>query len=116
VLGGSFPLLSNILIRSIALLHDRRVNKKGVAKLTRDVFALQQNLTNILPMSESNGAVHFDKARTYFDLLNYSDEDLHLFQLDNPDLFTPEEYAALQTITTPNRMPNATAAPMHAHM
>lgn len=38
----------------------------------RNVFALQQNLTNIIVRKEQ----HFDRVRKYYDLLNLTEEEL----------------------------------------
>jgi len=121
VFGGSFEYLSQLLVVSLSHLQDKRVNGVGVAKLCRDCFALQQTLTNIdatsmhtpSPAMHDDASVtafvgtdsgrqegHFDRARQYFSLLNFSREELHLFQLENPDLFSADEYNALRSIQT----------------
>lgn len=114
--------MTNLLVKNLAHFQDKRVNSKGVAKICRNFFALQQNLNNIegaTPNTHSNQATsnaianannhtmlqesHFDRARQYYELLNYSQEDLHLFQLENPDMFSGEEYGALLAIHTQTR-------------
>jgi hypothetical protein len=118
-------------VRSLAHLQDKRVNSRGVSKICRNFFALQQNLNNIEGASSSAAAAasaggsvggaaasvlhggagaaaslgpspeahlhesHFDRARQYYELLNYSQEELHLFQLENPDMYSAEEYQAI---------------------
>lgn len=135
VFGGCSELLTNLLVRTLSHLQDKRVNQRGVAKICRNFFALQQNLNNIEGTAASSEAAasaaasqeaglqlnsaqamamgptaeahlqesHFDRARQYYELLNYSQEELHLFQLENPDMFSADEYAALQTIHTQAR-------------
>lgn len=121
VFGGCCELMTNLLVKSLSHLQDKRVNSKGVAKICRNLFALQQNLNNIdgtsvnsqLTQAATAAAAtatathlqesHFDRARQYYELLNYSHEDLHLFQLENPDMFTADEYAAALAIHTQNR-------------
>jgi len=42
---------------------------QGVLQLCRNLFAVQQNLTNIDQNSHSNTEQYFERARTYFGLL-----------------------------------------------
>jgi hypothetical protein len=124
VMGGTAELVTQILVKNMAHLQDKRVNQRGVAKIVRNFFALQQNLTNIEGASASSAAAaalaaggggaesgasggtagrleeHFDRARQYYELLNYTKEDLLLWQLENPDMFSADEYAALMQIHT----------------
>jgi hypothetical protein len=116
-------LMTNYLVRSLAYLSDKRVNALGVSKIIRNIFALQQNLTNIDvgASAEIGGGgkqsrvdadgiradqphhIHesrFDRARQYYELLTFTQENLHLFQLENPNMFSAIEYAALFTIST----------------
>ncbi|PRP74064.1 exocyst complex component 4 isoform a [Planoprotostelium fungivorum] len=65
------PLISNVLIKSL-LRKIKSVNKNGVLKMCRNVFALQQNLTNIVQFKE----VYFNKVRRYYLLLNSTEEEL----------------------------------------
>jgi hypothetical protein len=46
------------------------MNSLGVKKMIRNVFAVQQSLTNIIAFRET----HFDRVRRYYSLLNYSEE------------------------------------------
>eukprot|EP00455_Lapot_gusevi_P022461 TRINITY_DN2337_c0_g1_i2.p1 TRINITY_DN2337_c0_g1~~TRINITY_DN2337_c0_g1_i2.p1 ORF type:complete len:418 (+),score=129.56 TRINITY_DN2337_c0_g1_i2:111-1256(+) len=99
--GSLAPLISCIAINNLPRLHHLRVNPNGVAQMTRNLFALQQNLTNIVMTQEH----HFDRARQYWDLLNLSEEDLAEFanQQQKQNLFSIEEYRALFAIQTPFR-------------
>mmetsp|Transcript_7702 Transcript_7702/g.14623 ORF Transcript_7702/g.14623 Transcript_7702/m.14623 type:complete len:434 (-) Transcript_7702:95-1396(-) len=103
--GGSSVLLSSILISSMKLLQDKRVNKKGVAKLRRNFFALQQALANVLSGSggEAGQLAQFDRARQFVELLLLKVDELDAFQKDNPILFSSEEYNALRNILTDHR-------------
>jgi len=123
VLGGTAELVTQILVRNMALLQDKRVNQRGVAKIVRNCFALQQNITNIegasaaataaaahaqsvgggAEVSGSSGGrleEQFDRARQYYELLNFTQEELLLWQLENPDTFSADEFAALMQIQT----------------
>jgi hypothetical protein len=64
------PLIARLLIKGLASI--KGINKNGVFKMFRNVFALQQNLTNIIVRKEQ----HFDRVRKYYDLLNLSEEEL----------------------------------------
>lgn len=48
VFGGSSHLITSIFIKQLRHLEDKRINRKGVAKISRNLMALQQNLTNII--------------------------------------------------------------------
>jgi hypothetical protein len=92
VFGGCCEVMTNLLVKSLVHLQDKRVNSKGVAKICRNFFALQENMNNIDGASgaarsthaQSTHAVnannthlqesHFDRARQYYELLNYSQE------------------------------------------
>lgn len=104
IFGGSFELVSHLFISSLGHLQDKRVNTLGVAKLLRNCFALQQCLTNIeAAQTQTNANMqaqqqqaqqqmqqgmmgnnnneqtntqesHFDRARQYVELLNYTQD------------------------------------------
>jgi hypothetical protein len=63
-------LIARLLIKGLASI--KGINKNGVFKMFRNVFALQQNLTNIIVRKEQ----HFDRVRKYYDLLNLTEEEL----------------------------------------
>ena len=66
-LFGSHPhLISNILIKSVSRLRKKSVNREGVQTMVRNIFALQQNITNMVSVPN----IHFDRARTYWQFLN----------------------------------------------
>jgi hypothetical protein len=48
VFGGSSQLITSIFIKQLRNLDDKRINRKGVSKISRNLMALQQNLTNII--------------------------------------------------------------------
>ena len=56
VFGGTAELMTAILVRNMAHLQHKRVNQRGVAKISRNFFALQQNLTNIEGATSSSMA------------------------------------------------------------
>lgn len=64
------PLIARLLIKGLVSI--KGINKNGVFKMFRNVFALQQNLTNIVVRKEQ----HFDRVRKYYDLLNLTEEEL----------------------------------------
>lgn len=74
------PLIARLLIKGLGSI--KGINKNGVFKMFRNVFALQQNLTNIIVRKEQ----HFDRVRKYYDLLNLTEEELqsHLSEIISP--------------------------------
>ncbi len=82
----------------------------------RNVFALQQNLTNIIVRKEQ----HFDRVRKYYELLNLTEEELQAYILDtisqssNPvsgyankaakaSLFSADEYKVIVEVQKHNK-------------
>jgi len=68
--SGLDSLISGAIIDSLTKIPE--INKNGVLKMCRNVFALQQNLSSIMALKE----VHFDRARKYYKLLTLPEEDL----------------------------------------
>jgi len=97
--SGISQIIITAIIRNLSRLHDKRLNKNGTLQISRNLFALQQNLTNIIVTKDGQ----FDRARQYFELLNLNEEDLSQYQADNPNLFSSEEYTALLEIQSLNR-------------
>lgn len=98
VFGNLDRLICSIMMRSLPLMAQRRVSKFGVLQITRNLYALQQNLTNIV--TSQNG--HFDRARKYFELINLSLEDLEQFRAENASLFSQEEFEVITAIYATN--------------
>lgn len=65
---GLAHLQSRILVKSIKKI--KSMNKRGVNKMNRNIFALQQNLTNIIQFKET----HFDRVRKFYSLVNLKEE------------------------------------------
>lgn len=63
-------LIARLLIKGLVSI--KGINKNGVFKMFRNVFALQQNLTNIIVRKEQ----HFDRVRKYYELLNLTEDEL----------------------------------------
>ena len=63
IFEGVSHLVASIIIGSVQ--HIRRINENGVKKICRNVFSLQQTLTNITLAREPA----LDHARQYFELL-----------------------------------------------
>eukprot|EP01117_Protostelium_nocturnum_P014416 TRINITY_DN5482_c5_g1_i1.p1 TRINITY_DN5482_c5_g1~~TRINITY_DN5482_c5_g1_i1.p1 ORF type:complete len:882 (+),score=250.34 TRINITY_DN5482_c5_g1_i1:1213-3858(+) len=89
------PLISTVLIKSLRKI--KSINKNGVLKMCRNVFALQQNLTNIVQFKES----YFNKVRKYYLLLNSTEEEL-VAQIKNSisenRISSLEEFKTIKTI------------------
>ncbi|CAO3622394.1 unnamed protein product [Cunninghamella blakesleeana] len=67
----------------------KRMNQHGVQKMIRNILALQQNLTNFVPPSQS---AIMERARGYYQLYNYGNENLIRSIRDNGPSFTFDEY------------------------
>ena len=70
--GSTANLMSAIVIQIAGQLSIPRVNRNGVAQMCRNLFALQQNLTNIVVTHDG----YFDRARQYWELLLLPEEEL----------------------------------------
>lgn len=103
-------LVSSIVISIMSRLRVLRVNRNGVSQICRNLFALQQNLTNIVVTQDG----YFDHARQYWELLNLSEEELNFRYQDSkskeqqrlPTLFTSSEIRVVFSITTQIRKSN----------
>lgn len=82
-------LVASILINSIQFL--KKMNENGIKKMCRNIFAIQQNLTNITLSRESD----LDHARQYYELL-YSSSDAIIDGIaEKGAQFTEQEYIQL---------------------
>lgn len=70
IFEGLGHLIASIMINSAQCI--KRINENGIKKMCRNIFAIQQNLTNITMSRE----VALDHARHYFELLYHSPEDI----------------------------------------
>ena len=109
VFDGLSVLMTRTLISQLAGL--RRINSHGVQKMSRNVFALQQNLTNMTYAQEP----HFDRVRNYYSLTLLNDKQLLAYVHDNPTAFSIDELAAVVKISTPHRRPGSLEAVMVRH-
>ncbi|XP_071169748.1 exocyst complex component 4-like isoform X13 [Mytilus edulis] len=82
-------LVSSILMSSIQYL--KKINENGIKKMCRNLFAIQQNLTNITMARETD----LDHARQYYELLYMNPDDvLSLIVEKGPD-YSYTEYVSL---------------------
>lgn len=82
-------LVASILMSSIQYL--TKINENGIKKMCRNLFAIQQNLTNITMARETD----LDHARQYYELLYMSPDDvLSLIVEKGPD-YSYTEYLSL---------------------
>lgn len=85
-------LVSSILISNVAEI--KRINQNGIKKMCRNIFAIQQNLTNITMSREGD----LDRARQYYELL-YSNPDEILTSIEEQDAkFSKREYTDLLSL------------------
>ncbi|XP_063074092.1 exocyst complex component 4 [Engraulis encrasicolus] len=86
IFEGLGHLISCILINGAQYF--KRISESGIKKMCRNIFALQQNLTNITMSREAD----LDFARQYYEMLyNTPDELLHLV-VDQGVRYTELEY------------------------
>ncbi|GAM18489.1 hypothetical protein SAMD00019534_016640, partial [Acytostelium subglobosum LB1] len=84
--GGIAKLIGKLLISK--LVHIKQINNNGVAKLCKNVYTLQQNLTNIIVKRE----IFFDRIRQFYQSLANEDELLHyLLEKMSLPYFSAEE-------------------------
>lgn len=82
-------LVASILINSIQFL--KKMNENGIKKMCRNIFAIQQNLTNITMSRESD----LDHARQYYELLYMSSDAIIDGIAEKGAQFTEQEYVQL---------------------
>jgi exocyst complex component 4 len=92
IFSGIPFVISHLVMEGLSKLSDKRINKNGVLKMSRNLFAMQQTLINILSASDDR----IDRARQYWEIL--LEENTLEFTKSHPELFTPEEYRALLQI------------------
>lgn len=93
IFEGLGHLIAKILITSAQYIE--RIDESGIHKMCRNVFTLQQTLTNITMTRE----LALDYARQYFELFYESPEDMLSNVLENGPQFSELEYInALQLI------------------
>ncbi|XP_003420918.1 exocyst complex component 4 isoform X4 [Loxodonta africana] len=92
IFEGLGHLISCILINSAQYF--RRISESGIKKMCRNIFVLQQNLTNITMSREAD----LDFARQYYEMLyNTADELLNLV-VDQGVKYTELEYIHALTL------------------
>lgn len=119
VLHSSLSIVATFARRCIGQVSDRRVSWQGVAQLHKDLFALQQQLTNMQQQQQratsavdehgssaeaevAADADHFDSTLFYLDLLLASDDELH--RDEHMQLFAEEELATLHALAAANNI------------
>lgn len=75
-------LVASILMNSIQYL--KKINENGIKKMCRNLFAIQQNLTNITMSREPD----LDHARQYYELLYLNPDVSTLFLYQNYIMWT----------------------------
>ena len=94
--------LSAILIGNMR--HIRKVSTYGVKRMCRNIFALQQNLSNIL----RSRAADLDAAMQFYELLYLQPEEVLQRIISGGPSFTEEEYKiALRVIAASTVIPDA---------
>ncbi|XP_068208979.1 exocyst complex component 4-like isoform X1 [Palaemon carinicauda] len=93
IFEGLGPLIANILMTSI--IHIRRINENGIKKMCRNIFSIQQQLTNITMTRE----LALDQARQYYEMLYHTPEEILNAIMNRGKQFSELEYInALQLL------------------
>lgn len=69
VFDGLPNLIVHLLISEATFI--RKLNNNGIQKMTRNILALQQNLSNFVPLSQ---CAIMEQAREYYQLYNVGSE------------------------------------------
>ncbi|XP_020899282.1 exocyst complex component 4 isoform X1 [Exaiptasia diaphana] len=83
---GLGHLVSSILISNLSFI--KKMNQNGIKKMCRNIFVLQQNLTNITMSREGD----LDKARQYYELLYLNQDDILTVILEQGAKYNEIEY------------------------
>eukprot|EP01135_Chromosphaera_perkinsii_P003877 Nk52_evm13s260 gene=Nk52_evmTU13s260 len=86
IFDGISHLVVIILIKNVHRI--TRINNNGVKKMCRNIFALQQNLSNITMTNEPA----FDYARQFYCHLSFSTEKILLHIARNGPIYDKEDY------------------------
>ncbi|KAK8729890.1 hypothetical protein OTU49_008375 [Cherax quadricarinatus] len=93
IFEGLGPLIANILMTSV--VHIRRINENGIKKMCRNIFSIQQQLTNITMTRE----LALDQARQYYEMLYNSPDEILNAIMNRGKQFSELEYInALQLL------------------
>jgi exocyst complex component 4 len=93
VFEGLGHLVSTILINTAQFL--KRINENGIKKMCRNIFSLQQCLTNITMNRESD----LDHARQYYELVYLPPDEILKAIVDRGRQFTEQEYIILISLS-----------------
>ncbi|KAF2075037.1 hypothetical protein CYY_003647 [Polysphondylium violaceum] len=98
--GGIAKLIGKLLITRLQCI--KQINDNGVAKLCKNVFTLQQNLSNIIVKRE----IYFDRVRQFYQSLASEDETLNyiLEKLYVPFFSVEEGKVILDFLTSTKRV------------
>nr|XP_045594627.1 exocyst complex component 4-like isoform X1 [Procambarus clarkii] len=93
IFEGLGPLIANILMTSV--VHIRRINENGIKKMCRNIFSIQQQLTNITMTRE----LALDQARQYYEMMYHSPDEILNAIMNRGKQFSELEYInALQLL------------------
>jgi len=85
-------LVSSILVSNLSEI--KRMNQNGIKKMCRNIFAIQQNLTNITMSREGD----LDRARQYYELLYSNPDEILTSIVEQGAKFTQKEYTDLLSL------------------
>jgi exocyst complex component 4 len=93
IFDGLGHLVSTILINTAQYL--KRINENGIKKMCRNIFSIQQSLTNITTNRESD----LDHARQYYELLYLPTDEILKAIVDRGRQFTEQQYIILISLS-----------------
>lgn len=105
VFAGLSDFLSSLLIRNMKYM--KRVNKHGIRRICRSIFALQQTLGVISKSTESESRVveqRLDVAMKYYELLNLQAEEVLQGIIANGRVFSKSEYSIVLDIIAASQL------------
>ncbi|XP_037788643.1 exocyst complex component 4-like [Penaeus monodon] len=109
IFEGLGPLIANILMTSV--IHIRRINENGIKKMCRNIFSIQQQLTNITMTRE----LALDQARQYYEMLYHTPEEILNAIMNRGKQFSELEYInALQLLHRSS--PGTSQEVLHSHL
>ncbi|XP_023930065.1 exocyst complex component 4 [Lingula anatina] len=97
IFDGLGHLIATLLISSAQFL--TRINENGIKKMCRNIFAMQQNLSNITSSRE----VDLDRARQYYELLHLSLEEILTSIVEQGPQFSELEYTHIFSLRQRSR-------------
>eukprot|EP00357_Protocruzia_adherens_P031393 CAMPEP_0115011712 /NCGR_PEP_ID=MMETSP0216-20121206/24227_1 /TAXON_ID=223996 /ORGANISM="Protocruzia adherens, Strain Boccale" /LENGTH=1081 /DNA_ID=CAMNT_0002380475 /DNA_START=64 /DNA_END=3309 /DNA_ORIENTATION=- len=112
VWSGIENLLGKVLIRAIATIQSKKLNKEGMKVYLKNINTLQKMLSQLTlsPSSDLNelfavGHYSLEKAKKFLDLFSLEGDQLIRYAKEHEDEFDDMEYSIITSTKTPYREP-----------